>query len=76
MAGPLKHEAEFGRIPCMIYLLSGAVLARELGAPPLPGIVLVDLRGSGAVEAMMGLMDETAEFTRNNSFSSISYLDK
>lgn len=45
----------------MIYLLSGVVLARELGAPPLPGIVLVDLRAPGAIEAMMELMENSFE---------------
>jgi len=52
----LKRGADPGRIQGMVYMIPAAMLADKVGALGLAGVVLIDLRGPGAVQAMEDLL--------------------
>jgi len=41
----------------MVYMIPAAVLADKVGSLGLSGLVLIDLRGPGAIRAMEDLLD-------------------
>jgi len=53
----LKRAADPRRIQGMVYMIPAAVLADKVGSLGLSGLVLIDLRGPGAIRAMEDLLD-------------------
>lgn len=53
----MKRGSDPGRIQGMVYMIPATILADKVGALWLEGLVLIDLRQQGAIQALENLLD-------------------